>query len=231
VISALHIGVLACGVWALGLLGALHRRAKGYGHRDLFARPAGDPRKGVAYAFGKGMSPAAKESAREHLPTWFAGVGYHLGIFAGLLYLALLLIGVEPEGVLLRVLQVPLLAGAFCGTGLLAKRVLTPRLRGLSCPDDFLSNVLTTVFVALAFARTMTLHLDAVLLTETMLLFLWVPLGKIRHCLFFFTTRYYMGTHFGRRGTFPPGGFPSGALPRGMTSPGTTPPATFPPRA
>lgn len=150
------------------------------------------------------MSPSAKESVREHLPTWFAGVGYHLGIFAGLGYVALLLVGVEVEGILLRVLQVPLLAGAFCGTGLLAKRAFTPRLRGLSCPDDFLSNLLATVFVALAFARTISLGVDAVFLAETMLLFFWVPLGKIRHCLFFFTTRYYMGTHFGRRGTFPP---------------------------
>ena len=126
----------------------------------------------------KGCRPAAKESAREHLPTWFAGVGYHLGIFAGLGYLALLLVGVEPDGILRRGFQVPLLAGALCGTGLLAKRAFTPRLRGLSCPDDFLSNLLATAFVALACARTISLRLDAVFLAETMLLFLWVPLGK-----------------------------------------------------
>jgi hypothetical protein len=213
-------------VWALALLGALHRRAKGYGRRQLFARAAGDPRRGVAYAFGKGMSPAVKESAREHLPTWFAGVGYHLGIFAGFGYVALLLAGVELHGVLRLGFQVPLLAGALCGTGLLAKRAFTPRLRRLSCPDDLLSNLLTTVFVALACARTISLRLDAVFLVETMLLLLWVPLGKIRHCLFFFTTRYHMATHFGRRGTFPP----STILP-GTFLPGASPPGTFPPRA
>jgi hypothetical protein len=221
VVSALELGVLASGGWALVLLGALHRRAKGHGRRELFARAARDPRRGIAYAFGRGMSPAAKESAREHLPTWFAGVGYHLGILAGLGYVALLLVGVEPDGFLRSGFQVVLLAGGLGGTGLLAKRAFTPRLRALSCPDDFLSNLLATAFVALAFARTISMHLDAVLLSETMLLFLWVPLGKIRHCLFFFTTRYYMATHFGRRGTIPPG----------ATPPGTFPPATFPPRA
>jgi nitrate reductase gamma subunit len=159
------------------------------------------------------MSPAAKESAREHLPTWFAGVGYHLGIFAGLGYVALLLVGIEPEGTLRWGLRVLLLAGALCGIGLLAKRTLTPHLRGLSCPDDFLSNLLATAFVALACARTIFLRLDAAFLAETMLLFLWVPLGKIRHCLFFFTTRYHSATHFGRRGTFPPGTIPSGTFP------------------
>ncbi len=207
-ISGLQIGVLASGVWALGLLGALHRRAQGYGRRELFARAAGDPRKGVAYAFGKGMSPAAKESAREHLPTWFAGVGYHLGILAGLGYVALLLVGIELDGMLRLGFQAPLLAGALCGTGLLVKRAFTPRLRALSCPDDFLSNLLATAFVALAFARTISARLDAAFLAETMLLLLWVPVGKIRHCLFFFTTRYHMATHFGRRGTFPPASFP-----------------------
>jgi len=213
VISALQIGVLASGGWALALLGALHRRAKGYGRRDLHAHAAGDPRKGVVYAFGEGMSPAAKESAREHLPTWFAGVGYHLGIFAGLGYVALLMVGTELDGMLRLGFQAPLLAGALCGTGLLVKRAFTPRLRALSCPDDFLSNLLTTAFVALAFARTISAHLDAVFLAETILLFLWVPLGKIRHCLFFFPTRYHMATHFGRRGTFPPGPFPPAPLP------------------
>ena len=38
------------------------------------------------------------------------------------------------------------------------------------------------------------------------LLLAYAPLGKIRHCLFFFTTRSAFGTFFGRRGTYPPGG-------------------------
>ena len=33
----------------------------------------------------------------------------------------------------------------------------------------------------------------------------YVPLGKIRHCLFFFPTRYFFGSYFGRRGVLPPG--------------------------
>jgi hypothetical protein len=192
------------------LLGALHRRARGYGRRELFARAAGDPQRGVFYAFGKGMSPGAKESAREHLATWFAGVGYHLGIFAGFGLLVMLLAGLEPGWILRRGFQLLLLAGALCGSGLLVKRALTSRLRRLSCPDDFLSNLLATAFVALACARATSPRLSTVFLVETVLLLLWLPLGKIRHCLFFFTTRYHMATHFGRRGVFPPGVVPPG---------------------
>ena len=203
--SVLQLGVLASGVWALALLGALHRRAKRYGRRVLYAPPAGDSRQGVIYAFGKGMSPAAKESARGHLSTWFAGVGYHLGIFAGLCYVALLLLGIEPEGIFRRGLQILFLAGALCGTGLLLKRTFTARLRRLSSPDDFLSNLLATAFIALAGARTISASVETLFLAETVLLLFWVPLGKIRHCFFFFTTRFHLATHFGRRGTFPPG--------------------------
>jgi hypothetical protein len=220
VLSPLHIGVLASGAWTLIVLGALHARARAWGRRELFAPAAGDPRQAVVYAFGRGMWPDAKESARENLPTWFAGVGYHLGIFAGLGYVALVLAGVEPGGALRRGFQVALLAGALCGTGLLVKRVVTPRLRGLSCPDDFLSNLLTTAFTGLAFARTVSVGLGGIFLAETILLLLWLPLGKIRHCLFFFTTRHHMAVHFGRRGAYPPGTRAAGTFPAGTVPPG-----------
>jgi hypothetical protein len=43
-------------------------------------------------------------------------------------------------------------------------------------------------------------------MTEAVLLLVYAPLGKIRHCLFFFSTRSQLGAFFGRRGTYPPGG-------------------------
>lgn len=231
-LSPLQLGVLASAAWALTVLGGLQLRASGYGRRELFAPPAGNRRNAVVYAFGKGMWPAAKESARENLPTWFAGVGYHLGIFAGFGYLVLLLIGFEPVGLLRWSFQVVLIAGALCGTGLLVKRVVTPHLRRLSCPDDFLSNLLATAFTALAFLRTVSRGLEVVFLAHTILLFLWLPLGKIRHCLFFFTTRYHMAAHFGRRGVFPPCAIPGGADPTNTIHlRGANPPAACPPGA
>jgi hypothetical protein len=41
-------------------------------------------------------------------------------------------------------------------------------------------------------------------MAAAIVLLLYVPLGKIRHCLFFFATRYHTGIYFGRRGTLPP---------------------------
>ena len=36
------------------------------------------------------------------------------------------------------------------------------------------------------------------------LLFVWMPLGKIKHVLYFFFARYHLGFFYGWRGTWPP---------------------------
>ncbi|HVP38643.1 MAG TPA: hypothetical protein VMS93_05600 [Candidatus Saccharimonadales bacterium] len=203
--QALRIAVLAGAAWALAGLALLAVRARAYGPKSYLAAPAGSAAAGVAYAFGPGMSPTAKESTREHPGAYLTGVGYHLGVFAALACLVLLLADRPPHGAALRVLQLLTLAGAACGAGLLVKRLSVPYLRGISCADDVVANLLTTGFAALAFAATLAPGARAAFLAETTALLLYVPLGKIRHCFFFFPTRYHMGFFYGRRGTFPPG--------------------------
>jgi hypothetical protein len=202
----LRIGVLVTAAWALLALTALVLGARAWGKVEHFARAVKPPMAGVAYVFGPGMSPTAKESVREHLPTYFVGVGYHLGIFAGLAYLAMLLGGIGFGTFVLRGLQALSLLGCICGAGLLLRRLLSPYLRRLSCPDDYVANLLTTGFAALACAALVSPPLQPVFLAESAVLLLYVPMGKIKHCVFFFMTRYYLGAHFGRRGTFPPQG-------------------------
>ena len=74
----------------------------------------------------------------------------------------------------------------------------------MSSPDDYVANGLVTLFAALAFAAAISPGTRPVLFVESMVLFLYLPLGKIRHCFFFFTTRAAMAATFGRRGTLPP---------------------------
>jgi hypothetical protein len=200
----LHLAVLITGAWAFLALVRLLVQVRAYGRPQYFTLPAGRSLIGVGYVFGPGMSPAAKESARLHLPTYLGGVGYHLGILAGLTYLALTIVSRAPGGIILRVLQVLIGLGAVCGAALLAKRLFKQQLRALSCPDDYLANLFTTAMLALAFGTTLSPLLRPAFLVEAGVLFLYLPLGKIKHCFFFFTTRFYMGSHFGRRGTFPP---------------------------
>lgn len=204
--DALRIGVGVCAGWTLGALSVQILRARAYGMRPLYARPAGSTGRAIAYAFGAGMSPTAKESVREHLPAYFAGMGYHLGIFGSLAWLALVTAGVSmgaPDPILLIGRAIGAI-GAGCGLILLARRILDPRLRGLSSPDDYLANLLTTAVPASVLVSTLAPAAQPVLMLAGMVLLLYVPIGKIRHCFFFFTTRSAMAATFGRRGTLPP---------------------------
>jgi hypothetical protein len=199
----LHLGVLLSMTWAALALVFLHVGAKAYGKRTLFSKPAGDPAKGAAYAFTVGMLPWAKESVRTNLLSYGAGMVFHAGVFTAFAQLLCILLGWELPAILVRTLGG---AGAACGIALFVKRLANPALRGLSTPDDFISNLLTTLFVLLAFMATFNPAMGSMWLAEAILLLVYAPLGKIRHCLFFFTTRYHLGAFFGRRGTYPPGG-------------------------
>jgi hypothetical protein len=199
--SFLAIAVIAASAWAVLGLALLRARARGYGARVLYAAPKGDPAAGVRYAFTGALLPGAKESVREHLPSYLLGLAYHAGIFAALALLVITLCGWAWPKALRLPIQILLGCGALGGLGLWLKRLLLPELRGLSHLDDFVSNGLATVFVALALTGPTTAWL-----LSAILLLLYVPLGKLRHCLFFFVARRHLGAFFGRRGVFPPEG-------------------------
>jgi hypothetical protein len=96
--------------------------------------------------------------------------------------------------------------GAIVGPALFLKRTAKPQLRRLSCPDDFFANLFVDLFLVLALLHTFQPALKPVLLGVSVLLFIYIPLGKIRHCFFFFVTRIAFGLHFGRRGALPGSG-------------------------
>ena len=54
---------------------------------------SGSVTKGVAYSFTKAMSPVVKESAYLHMPTYAAGIIYHLGTFLSILLFLVLISG------------------------------------------------------------------------------------------------------------------------------------------
>ncbi|HWQ07463.1 MAG TPA: hypothetical protein VN436_00060 [Holophaga sp.] len=203
--SFLRLCVLLSAAWCVLTLALAYAGVKAFGTRQLFARPAGDPARGVAYAFTKAMLPWAKESVRTNLLSYAAGMTFHAGVFAAFLLLLLALSGFYlPWPVALPVGSLALVGG-IAGLALIVKRLLSPVLRGLSVPDDFISNLLSSGFALLGFAGIFAPVLQGLWMAWTVLLLLYLPLGKIRHCVFFFTTRYHLGAFFGRRGTFPPG--------------------------
>jgi hypothetical protein len=169
-----------------------------------YAVPAGDTTKAVIYSFTGAMSPAKKESAYLHLPVYAAGILYHLGTFLSILIFFLLLAGVLPEGVLRGIISVFLILTTLSGLWILIRRAFERTLSSLSNPDDYISNGLVTLFQALTIAVLYSEHLQAAYFVAVSALMLYLPLGKLKHAVYFFAARYHLGYFFGYRGTWPP---------------------------
>ena len=198
----LRYGVIFSFFISLVLLVGLIWRTFSFGRRRIYAAKAGEARRGVAYALGQGMMPWEKESAQKHLPTYIAGVFYHAGVFSGLLYLLSLVIPLELSAFLLQVLRTLMAVGILCGVGLLIKRLTLGYMRAISCLDDYVSNALVNLFLVLVLLESFLPNFRPILFLITILLFLYIPVGKIRHCFFFFYSRILFGQFYGRRGGF-----------------------------
>lgn len=170
-----------------------------------YAPPSGSVQAGINYSFTGAMSPAKKESAFLHLPTYTAGMIYHIGTFLSAFLIFLVWADVILPPALSWGLATFLLISVLCGTGILIKRMLKKGLRELSNPDDYISNILVTVFQALtSFSLVSGNLLTPWLFLWAGLLLLYIPLGKLKHLLYFFSARRQLGLFFGSRGVWPP---------------------------
>ncbi len=182
--------------------------------KDL-SKPAGSVCKGVCYSCTTAMLPSNKESAYLHLPTYTAGIIFHIGTFISLLSFVWLFIanilGLFPSDnpyevvkIVHTIIPIFTLISFHCGFIILTKRIVNKDLRDFSSFDDYFSNIITTlmqIFTVLymwypSFAIPYYLIMS--------ILFIWMPFGKIKHILFFFFARYHLGFFYGRRGSWPP---------------------------
>ncbi len=167
------------------------------------SQPKGNPNAGVAYALSLGMMPWAKESTRRHALAYLRGVGFHLTVFLSLaLFLASPWLGLVPGPVRIGL-------AALCGLGsLLAflgflSRFIEKSLKAISTPDDYFAVLLVSLFLAGAAAMLLDLSLLPLFYLASALLFFYMPLGKIRHCIYFAFSRIFFGRFFGRRAVLP----------------------------
>lgn len=198
--ALLRYGVFLSFFVSLVSLAVLIWRTFSFGRRTVHAASAGKGKRGVAYALGRGMMPWEKESALMHLPTYIAGVFYHLGVFSGMFTILSLVIPFGLHTHLLQILRILMAIGILCGVSLLLKRLTVGYMRSISCADDYVSNTLVNLFLVLVLLDTFVSGLRSVLFLVTIILFLYIPVGKIRHCFFFFYSRILFGLFFGRRG-------------------------------
>jgi len=203
-LSILKIGVILSCFASLISLSILVGKTFSFGRKPFYAIPRQGGIKGIIYAFGRGMMPWEKESAAKHLPTYIAGVVYHTGIFAALLYLFALVFSFRLPETFILLLRIILSLALLCGLAFLGKRILLPTIKKISCPDDFFANVIVDIFLVLALVHTYASSIAPFFFLLAIVMFLYIPMGKIRHCFFFFYTRILFGLFYGRRGILPP---------------------------
>lgn len=164
----------------------------------------GNIEQAVFYSFTGAMSPVKKESAFLHLPTYTAGMIYHLGTFLAFFLCILLLFPTGIVSWLRWVIFGCLMISGSCGVGILIKRFTISKLRSLSNPDDYLANLLVTAFQLLGgVAIISTGYLPAWFILSG-LLFLYIPLSKLKHMIYFFAARFQLGFFYGWRNVWPP---------------------------
>ena len=203
-LSLLRFGVIFSFLLSAIALSLLVLKTFSFGKKILYAKPGGDAKKGVLYAFGRGMLPWEKESSSKHLPSYFAGMLYHTGIFAALFYLLSLIFHLELSKLFISLLRLLFVLGFMGGFILLLKRILLAPMKKISCPDDFAANIIVDLFLISALVHTTSARVTPLFFLLAIVMFLYIPLGKIRHCFFFFYTKILFGLFYGRRGVLPP---------------------------
>jgi nitrate reductase gamma subunit len=203
IIAVLKLGVAASVLFCLVVLTVMVMRTLAFGRRPTYARPRGSGFTGIVYAFGLGMLPWEKESAAKHIWTYISGILYHVGILMAMLFLATVLLRISLPHRFLQPVRLLLVIGLVSGVALLIKRILKPQMRSLSGGDDYLANTFVDLFLLSALAATFAQTMLVPFLAVAILTFIYIPFGKIRHCVFFFYSRVLFGDFFGKRGVLP----------------------------
>lgn len=168
-----------------------------------YSYKTGNIKTAVAYSFTGAMNPLKKESAYLHLPTYTAGILYHIGTFISAVLFILFLFEFSFPEFLKWFLFFVLIVTGSSGLGIFIKRITVKKLRTLSNPDDYISNLLVTAFQFFTSILLVRNSFAPYYYIAAGLLFLYLPLGKLKHSLYFFAARYHLGFFYGWRGVWP----------------------------
>ncbi|MCU0371628.1 MAG: hypothetical protein MUE56_00090 [Ignavibacteria bacterium] len=168
-----------------------------------YSQKRGNLKSAISFSFTGAMNPREKESAYMHLPTYAAGLLYHSGTFIcfALYFLFLFNTGIADsfQWILIFVLT----ASGLSGLGIFIKRITVIKLKHLSNPDDYISNLLVTGFQIFTLIALLNETYTPYYFIFAAALFLYLPLGKLKHSLYFFAARYHLGFFYGWRGIWP----------------------------
>lgn len=177
-----------------------------------FSEKSGNVAQGVVYANTVAMMPQNKESAYLHLPAYALGMLYHIGTFSCFLIFILSFFNffnqwLINDACIHYIIPAVLAITSVAGICLFVKRLINKDLKHLTNPDDFISNALTTLFqitTCLYLLMPACVVMVNVYYVLTAILFLYMPVGKLKHLLYYFSARYHLGFFYGWRNVWPP---------------------------
>ena len=167
-----------------------------------YAASRGKIGNGIVYSFTGAMSPLKKESAYLHLPTYAAGIIFHLGTFLSFFWIVFHFFSGNTNSILIFSSAIFLTVSSLCGVFIFIKRIVNFNMRFLSHPDDYFSNLLVTGFQLLSAISLIWNSLMPFLFIWAAILFLYIPISKLRHIIYFFTSRIYLGLFYGNKGVW-----------------------------
>ena len=164
------------------------------------SRPQGSVRRGILFAFTLGMAPWEKESTRLHWIVYLRGIFFHVGIFTtfGVLFVSLL--GISVSGLILWLTVAITGLGAIFGLAGIVTRIMGENERALSLPDDYASIFIVSLFNALGCIAAIWPAALPIFYIVSAIMLVYIPVSKIRHCVYFFYSKFFFGMSFGRRG-------------------------------
>lgn len=168
-----------------------------------YSQKIGNLNSAISYSFVGAMNPLKKESAYMHFPTYTAGILYHIGTFISFALYFLFVFNIGFTYILQLILICIIIVSSMSGVAIFLKRLTVKKLRSLSNLDDYISNLLVTAFQICTLITLLADTFVPFYFICAALLFLYIPLGKLKHLLYFFAARYHLGFYYGWRGVWP----------------------------
>ncbi len=180
------------------------------GFRASYERtPArGSHAKGIGYAYATLAMPWDVPSTRAHWFRWVEFVVFHLAVAAAIVLTFVMPYwpGAVGGAVTVAALQTVFALGTAVAVSRLVRRFTRPEMRLITTPDDVFSLIMLAAWLAAAVLAAPQ-RSEAALVTFfglTAFFLVYVPFSKISHYIYYPFIRYYIGKHFGHRGSYPP---------------------------
>lgn len=201
--DTLRFAAAAAALWAAVAL-SFQAAGAARNRRREYSVGSGSRWRGIVYSFTGAMLPWRKETVSLHRGEFLTGIMLHIGVAWALIGMLTLVASPDAGRALMRP-GLPVFALSFCSAlVLMIRRMRSPLLRSFSTPDDYAAVAITALFLLAAALNALKPEAAAWFLAAGLLLLLYMPLGKLRHAVFFFLSRGNYGLRLGHRGVYPP---------------------------